>query len=373
VCLFAWPALLPARAGAQAAGRSPAPEELWKAYPLDPTTAEAEPKATALATASAVTKRRPLAAAGSDDDAAAPVIVLALLALLGAGGVLTIRSTRRGGKREPLAAATPKPRAYTMVKPVPTRPHGGSGRFVPAAARNRGSRATAVVGSERTRGGPPAPAPAPSPPAREPSPAAPRAAAASPPDRGLAWTAEIEWRHDEGESRFCVIARGPDTVTLAQSPPLEWPPSGPAAVQAMTDAVEKLSATLAAAGWKALPPGHSWYAKRFAWEPAGTEPAPAEPPAPRPAPVRRRRLALLCVLLVLVLGALAAVQLSRGGDDGRQARPTATATATATAGRNATATPPDEPRGTDLTLPLLVLLALIPAVLVVRETRRSSR
>jgi hypothetical protein len=369
--LVAWPAVLPAHAGAQAPSRSPTPEELWKAYPLDQTAAHAEPKATAPATASAVTERQPLAAAGPDDEAAAPVIVLVLLALLTAGGVLTLRTTRRGGKREPRAAATPGPRAYTMVKPVPTRTHGGSGRFTPVAARNRGARATAVVGSERSRGVPPEPAPATSPPARDPSPAAPPVAAATPPDRGLAWTAEIEWRHDEGESRFCVIARGPDTVTLAESPPLEWPPSGPAAVQAMTDAVEKLSATLAAAGWKALPPGHSWYSKRFTWEPAGAEgaePAPVEPPAARPAPVRRRRLALLCVLLVLVLGTLGALQLSKGGDDARQARPTATATATAAA------TPADDaPRGTDLTLPLLVLLALIPAVLVIRETRRNSR
>jgi hypothetical protein len=369
--LVAWPAVLPAHAGAQAPSRSPTPEELWKAYPLDQTAAHAEPKATAPATASAVTERQPLAAAGPDDEAAAPVIVLVLLALLTAGGVLTLRTTRRGGKREPRAAATPGPRAYTMVKPVPTRTHGGSGRFTPVAARNRGARATAVVGSERTRGVPPEPAPATSPPARDPSPAAPPVAAATPPDRGLAWTAEIEWRHDDGESRFCVIARGPDTVTLAESPPLEWPPSGPAAVQAMTDAVEKLSATLAAAGWKALPPGHSWYAKRFSWEPAGaqrTEAAPAKPAPARPQAARPRVLALLCVVLVLVLGTLVALQLSRGGDDAHRATGTGASSATATP-----ASDPNASRGTDLALPLLVLLGLIPAVLVIRETRRSSR
>ena len=32
-------------------------------------------------------------------------------------------------------------------------------------------------------------------------------------------------------------------------------------------------------GWKALPPGHSWYAKRFAWEPAATGPLRSAAPA----------------------------------------------------------------------------------------------
>ena len=293
------------------------------------------------------------------------MIVLALLVLLAAGGAMTVRWTRRGREPEPQAADAPRPSASTALVPVPAGPHGGSGRFTPASARNRGPRAAAVVGSARgARGDPREPDPATSRPADDPSPAAPRATGAAPPDRRLAWTAEIEWRHADGESRFCVIARGPGTVTLAQSPPLEWPPAGPAAVQAMTDAAETLSATLAAAGWKALPPGHSWYAKRFAWEPGTAEPteaAPVEPAPARPRPVRKRRVALLCVLIALV--ALAALQLTSGDDgDGRKAKPAAGATAPAAKEPNA--------GGTDLSLPLLVLLGLIPAVLVIRETRR---
>ena len=77
----------------------------------------------------------------------------------------------------------------------------------------------------------------------------------------------------------------------------------------MTDAAETLAATLVAAGWKALPPGHSWYAKRFAWEPAAAERAeragqPRARPGP-PAPVAAR-----AVVRVIVLGTLAALQLS---------------------------------------------------------------
>jgi hypothetical protein len=66
---------------------------------------------------------------------------------------------------------------------------------------------------------------------------------------------------------------------VAESPPLEWPPTGAAAVQALADAVDKLEALLLTAGWKALQPGDSWYAQRFAWEPLVPAPA-AEPGRP---------------------------------------------------------------------------------------------
>jgi hypothetical protein len=369
VCLFAWLALLPAQAGvAQDRSRSPTPQELWKAYPLDPTAApSAQPEATSSPAALAETNREPLAAAGPRSEGGAPVIVLVLLALLTAGGAVTFRESRRRRERVPNAANVPRPRTSAVVGWVVPQPsQGGSGRFTRAAARKRGSRATAVVASARARGGPPESDAAAIRPAGDRSPVAPPAAAASPPDRRLAWTAEIEWRHADGESRFCVIARGAGTVTVAQSPPLEWPPTGPTAVQAMTDAAEKLSARLVTAGWKALPPGQSWYAKRFAWEPDGAERAEAAPvksTAAAPHPVRRRRLALLCVLIAL--GTLAALQLRSGDDDARVERPAA--------GTATPATEPNPSRGTDLTLPLLVLLGLIPVVLVIRETRRTRR
>ena len=151
----AWLALLPAHAAAQDRGGTPAPQELWKAYPLDQgAAATAQPTAAASPTAGAGMKREPLAAAAQRDEAGAPVIVLALLVLLAAGGAMTFRWTRRGGKHEPLAAEAAGPRAYTMVEREPGRPQGGSGRFTPVTARNRGVRATAAVGgSPRARGG----------------------------------------------------------------------------------------------------------------------------------------------------------------------------------------------------------------------------
>ena len=56
---------------------------------------------------------------------------------------------------------------------------------------------------------------------------------------------------------------------LAESGPLPWPPADAAAVQALNEAAHQLEAALLASGWRALPPGREWYAKRFAWEPVG--------------------------------------------------------------------------------------------------------
>ena len=98
------------------------------------------------------------------------------------------------------------------------------------------------------------------PPAAEPAPGPAPAPPGSPPDPRLGWAAEIEWREVGDESRFCVIARGAGTVQIAQSAPLDWPPEGPAAVQAVTDehADELATRARAAAGWKPLPKGGSW-------------------------------------------------------------------------------------------------------------------
>jgi hypothetical protein len=372
---LAWLALLPAHAGtAQERSPSPAPEKLWKAYPLDPAAApSAQPDATSSPAALTADDRQPVGAARPNGDGGAPVIVYALLVLLMAGGAATLLEIRRRrGSEPPTAEVGRRPTSAGGGGPAPST--GRAGRFARTTARTG---AIAVVASAPERGGGAArardqrPEPnaaasdprvgAASPPGRRgPSRVAAPAPAASPPDRRVAWTAEIEWRHTDGESRFCVIAKGAGTgtVTVAQSRPLEWPPSGPAAVQAMTDAAEALAATLVAAGWKPLPPGHSWYAKRFAWQPAA---AGARSGQRAPDRVRRHRwrLALLCV--VIVLGTLAALQLTSGDDDARVAKPIAST------GK------PGASHGTDLSLPLLTLLGLISVVLVIRETRRGRR
>jgi hypothetical protein len=119
-------------------------------------------------------------------------------------------------------------------------------------------------------------------PAPEPDPARPRGAI-EPPNPHRAWTAAIEWH----ETCFRVTTRPPGEHgrVLAESEPLAWPPADPAAVQALREAMERLEAALLSAGWRALPPGREWYAKRFAWEPAGAR-RPARPRGRAPAHAR---------------------------------------------------------------------------------------
>ncbi len=90
-----------------------------------------------------------------------------------------------------------------------------------------------------------------------------------PPATGQRWTAQIEWRADDGGARFRIVAEDGDAAraVLDESPAGEWPPTTPAAVEAMRAAADELEARMVSAGWRALPPGDAWYAKRFAWEP----------------------------------------------------------------------------------------------------------
>ena len=295
--LSAWLLLLPAHdVRAQERSRSPSPERLWKAYPLDPTVEPTEGAAGRIPCG----ERKPAATTRASTDGGTPVFVLALLALVAAGGMMTFTGMRRRrGQGEPAAAATPSASKPAEAKPVAAAPsRGPSGRFIrtPAAATARstaGATAT-VVASQSPNGGP---RDADEPPRREAPPMTPAIAPAppgSPPDPRLVWAAEIEWRHADDESRFCVIARGAGTVEIAHSPPLDWPPEGPTALQAVTDAANDLAAMLVAAGWQPQPPGDAWYAKRFSWEPdtakgskAGPRMSAAKPGGPsRPETLR---------------------------------------------------------------------------------------
>ena len=87
------------------------------------------------------------------------------------------------------------------------------------------------------------------------------------------WRTEIEWCAMGGEAYFRAVARpteGSEEVVVAESARLPWPPSGAAAAPALTTAAEELENGLLAAGWRPLPPGDAWYAKRFAWEPVAS-------------------------------------------------------------------------------------------------------
>jgi hypothetical protein len=195
------------------------------------------------------------------DDDGARLALLLTLALVTAGGTLAF-----------LWPATPLRSAWSATATWANGPRASQA----TTARRRNDSAAAPDAAAHPSGGD----------APEAHPVGSGPAAASPSDRHRAWTAEIEWRHTKTESRFCVIARatqGVGETAVAQSSPLEWPPTCARSVQAMTDAVATLEASLEAAGWKPLAPGRAWYAKRFAWEPVGrpAQPTPASSPPGR--------------------------------------------------------------------------------------------
>jgi hypothetical protein len=281
ICLVAWVALLPVHDGAaQEPSRSPSPKRVSKASPAAPTAEpRARPNAAASSAANARTEQRPVDAGREGGSGAVFAVVLSVL--IAAGGIVRFLGIgRRRGSKPPAEAAPVTPSPVDIREASPALWHGasaGSSRRATAADGTPGG--TQQHGDEgwdaagyhpHSRNGAAPVA------AGEPARTAAVDAAApegSPPDHRLAWTAEIEWRQLDGGSRFCAIARGPETVMLAESPPLEWPPSGAAAVLATTSAAQELAATLENRGWKPLPPGSAWYAKRFAWEPVPAEPA----------------------------------------------------------------------------------------------------
>jgi hypothetical protein len=207
---------------------SASPEELWRAYPLQPgekapgagAREDGAPGATKPARAHPAAGRRPPASSGrgSDDRGIAPEVVV-LLGLLGVGLLvvlaLLVRSGGRGLLRRTGAGRDPPDR--------------------PAVASPRAPRAAAPTWAALRRS---------------------------------AWTAEIQWRSHGGASRFCVVASPPggeDDVTMVESPSLEWPPTSDAAVESLVSAVTDLERSVVAAGWDVTDPGGAWYGRRFVW------------------------------------------------------------------------------------------------------------
>ena len=252
----------------------------------------------------------------------------------------------RSASRRPAACRCLLTAAGQATRPVALARRAASAR---AAAKRRAARSTATVAAKEgpESGGPgaadAAPRAAQKSPA-EPSPVNPVVAPAPaglPPDPRLTWAAEIEWRRIDDESRFCVIARGAGTVEIAQSPPLDWPPDGPAAVQAVTDAADDLAATLVAAGWTpaaarrtpGTPSGSPGSLRLHGRVTDGRPPRPCRtgPRAPvaapcrafraqrgaaRARPSRRSRAKQVVVLGVLAaVGLIAALQFGGGSDE----------------------------------------------------------
>jgi hypothetical protein len=220
--------MTPAHA-ASAQDRTPTPsaKELWDAYPLRPSPTPGPERSGVSSPTGSGTARQPADRAPATSEPTAPIVLLAVLGFVAALGVLALPRLRR--RRE----------------------------NPPAAAR-------------RSNGQAPEPDPGVSP------------SALVPPDRHRKWSATIEWHQTDAASSFRVVARsgrGTPEVVLADSGPVEWPPTTSASVQALGAVAAKLETSLVAAGWKAIRPGREWYAKRFSWEPVGQ--GPSRSPAAR--------------------------------------------------------------------------------------------
>jgi hypothetical protein len=212
-----------ATASAQERTATPSAKELWQSYPLQTSpTPQAPPAQPARSTPARSTPARSTPARSTPTQSGAPLVPLLLLGVGLGLAAAALPELRR--RRRP--AAEPEP---------------------------------------------------------EPEPARTRATIA-PPNPHRAWTAEIEWH----ETCFRVTTRPPGEhgAVLAESGPLAWPPADPAAVQALSEAAQRLEAALISAGWQPLPAGREWYAKRFAWEPADARRPPARPRGRAPAHAR---------------------------------------------------------------------------------------
>jgi hypothetical protein len=270
VCLLVVVAALaaPGQAFARDADRSRTAQEVWDAYPLQSATERAT--APAGADAGSAAPAAEMAASPSDDvERLALASVLALIA----GGITTWLVAMRWPQAQlattAQAALAPAPAPAPAPDPAPAR----------SSTPELWLHATDAPPAE-----PPVRPVLASPPPASGSPGPP-----SPPEPDRAWAAEIEWQLVDGASQFRVAARpvdgADDAIALGESPLLEWPPSGPLSVQALTDGVRALESALVAAGWTPLQRGSAWYAKRFTWQPG------ARPPA-APAAVRTRHLKL---------------------------------------------------------------------------------
>ena len=266
---------------ARAQKRSPTPSagELWRQYPLRQTPrADADGTAvpaTPTRGAARVRAKKTAAATPATSSSPAPAalwLVFALIVVTAATLVVRARRDRRPNARK-LAdlAGSLNPASRLAVAP------GGLARV-----SRRPVEDGEPVGLWRVKGNAPEPELE-----RRSVPAGTGGRGAPiPPDRGRAWIAEVEWSQAEDVARFRVLAADAEgtAVTIAESLALEWPPSGPKSVQAMSRAAEALETAMLAAGWKPLPPGEAWYAKRFAWPRAA---APRRAPVAAPAVPRR--------------------------------------------------------------------------------------
>jgi hypothetical protein len=256
VALIATAALAaPQSAVAAKATPTPSAGELWQAYPLEATPSPATPEPA----------RSAAAGRGGDSDGGSPWLMPILLI---AGAALLGTAVYGAGRRTGVLAAGRRPSLAMALQPGANLTLAGSSAAVAAGPRSP---------TQFANGMPP----------RQPGPRRRGRSKLAPPEPGVAWTAEIRWHEPDDQASFQVEARahGRSPVVITESTPLKWPPSDTGAVTALSETIEGLTKSLVAAGWKPLPDGNAWYAKRFAWAPVvpaerpETEAAPAEPAA----------------------------------------------------------------------------------------------
>ncbi|HEY7077672.1 MAG TPA: hypothetical protein VH418_19985 [Solirubrobacteraceae bacterium] len=249
--------LAPTPALALDAPSSPSAKELWQAYPLKPRQRPAGSPTAATARTATPAPR------GSGSGVTTLLLVLVGVCLAGGAGVLAWRVVRARPQAPTPVVTAPRLRTLVPAMPLLSGALAGGGPRRPNVSESR-ERRPPPGGQPRRRAG---------------SRASGGRVAPLPSDPRRGWTAEIEWRPGETGSRFWVMAVADDGTAkapVAQSAVFEWSPSGPTAVQSLSDSARALEEALLAAGWTPLPAGDAWYAKRFRWEP---RPAAARPGA----------------------------------------------------------------------------------------------
>jgi hypothetical protein len=245
--------IAPPSAVAQDRTPTPSARELWDAYPLqqEPATVTPTPQGAGAGAGAEPSGRRTSAPAERGNGGDIPWLLVGVLgtavALAGLAGLAVLR--RRGsrqaiGSADAVRSSAPVLLAAAVAAMSPDE-------------RPRTPRLTALASD-------------PDPRHDEPTEADPPAAAMHPPDPEQPWTAELEWQETGRGARFCLVAHpvgGGTDALIAASEPLAWPPPDAKAVRQMRNEVAQMEAALLAAGWAPLPPGTSWYSKRFAWAP----------------------------------------------------------------------------------------------------------
>jgi len=245
-----------APAHAQDGTPTPSAQELWRDYPLR----QGEPARQRSVTASptrAASRSIAVAEPADSDPVLVASLAAALLVAASVGAVVLVR------RRRSRSAAFAVPLAAAPQLALAGPPAGSHRLLFSRAAHDRSQRAEHNEPPERRAG-------------------------VRPPDPDRLWTAEIQWARSEDTARFCVVARdeqGDTESVIARSEAFGWPPEGTEAVQALVGAADALSEALTLAGWKPLPRGAAWYAKRFAWEPAPVSDWAPPQPGPSVTPV----------------------------------------------------------------------------------------